>query len=95
MILLDQGTQAALIIIGIILMAGSLFWYSATGSPRLRVILIFDLCMLCWIAGFFMSIVDRVADHDGLWQLISFLGMAASLFAFFIGFYEVLTNPGE
>ncbi|MFH0968850.1 MAG: hypothetical protein V1862_14320 [Methanobacteriota archaeon] len=87
-------TQTGLLIVSIIVMILMYHKFSLSGIPRFRVIFLCTFCLLAWISSFCLSLIDKSPAHALLWGMISFLGMAATLFVLFIAFYEILASPG-
>ncbi|PKL60873.1 MAG: hypothetical protein CVV33_00430 [Methanomicrobiales archaeon HGW-Methanomicrobiales-4] len=87
-------TQAGLLIITFIMMILVYLKFSMSGIPRLRVIFLCIFCLVTWILSFGSSLIDKSPAHSLLWELLSFLGMAATIFILFIAFYEILASPG-
>ena len=90
-----QDFQVGLLIIGIIGLGLVYFKYSSSRIPRLRIIFLSIICLLIWLSGFSLSLVENSPSQTLLWEMLSFLGMAATVFLLFIAFYEILSSPGR
>ena len=64
-----------------------------SGVPRLRVVFLSVFCLLFWMIGFSMTLLDKTAAQSLLWEMVSFLGMASTVFVFFIAAYEIISTP--
>lgn len=64
-----------------------------SGVPRLRVVFLSASCLLFWMIGFSLTLLDKTAAQSLLWEMVSFLGMASTIFVFFIAAYEIISTP--
>lgn len=86
--------QEGLIIAAAIILL--LIWrkFSRSGIPRFRVIILCVTCIIVWIASFLSSLHDTDPNHSMLWETLTLLSMAATLFVLFIALSEILQSPG-
>ncbi len=94
--MLEIGTDiqgALLVVCFIVLVQISVKCYSS-GIPRLRVIFLSLLCYLLWFCSFLLTLSGDGQNLGLLWEILSLLGMASTLYVLFIGVYEILASPG-
>jgi len=94
MLLIGLETQGTLFIVAIIVMIFIFLKYSLAGIPRLRVLFLGVFCMITWIICFTLALINRDPAHALLYDMMSFLGMAATLFMLFVAIFEILSSPG-
>lgn len=94
--MLDIGSdvQGGLLVVSFFILLQISFKFFRSGIPRLRVIFLSLLCYLLWFCSFLLTLTGDGHSQGMLWEIISFLGMASTLFVLFIGIYEILANPG-
>jgi hypothetical protein len=94
MVFVGYEAQGGLLIISILVTIIVYLKFSISGIPRFRVMFLLFFCHIVWILSYCLSLFDESSVHALLWGMMSFLGMAASIFMLFISFYEILTSPG-
>lgn len=71
--------DGAFITVAIIMLVASIAGFLLTGRPRPRVLLLFILCILTWIGGFWMTFSSHRPVHTALWQFISLGAMVLTI----------------
>jgi len=94
MFFIGLETQATLFIVSIMVMLLVFLKFSVSAIPRLRVIFLCIFCLIAWITSFCLSLINRDPAHALLYDMMSFLGMAATIFVLFIAIYEIMSSPG-
>ena len=86
------GYNGSLLIVGVIILMGSIFMYIITGKPRLRFILMVNISLIFWMISFIMGILTTGPEMSGLWHIISLMGMTFVLFSFLAAFVDYVKN---
>ncbi|PWR71595.1 hypothetical protein [Methanospirillum lacunae] len=94
MLNIGSDVQGGLLVVSFLIIIQITFNFFRSGIPRLRVIFLTILCYLIWFCSFLLTLTGDGLSEGILWEILSFLGMASTLFVLFIGIYEILANPG-
>jgi len=74
--------EGSLLVIGIMLLTGSISLYLVTGRPRMRFIILLDMCLLFWLVSYGINVLFYNPQTAGFWQMISLMGFVLLIFAF-------------
>lgn len=88
----QMGTEAALLVLGVIMLNASIILYIITGKPRLRYLLLLDISLVFWIISYGMNLLTHGPQMTGTWQIISLMGMTLLLFSFIAAFVDYIKN---
>lgn len=91
----QMGAEAALLVLGVIMLNASIILYIITGKPRLRYLLLLDISLVFWIISYGMNLLTSGPQMTGTWQIISLMGMTLLLFSFMAAFVDYTKNGNE
>ncbi len=91
----QMGAEAALLVLGVIMLNASIILYIITGKPRLRYLLLLDISLVFWIISYGMNLLTSGPQMTGTWQIISLMGMTLLLFSFMAAFVDYTKNSNE
>ena len=89
------AAEAGLLVVGFLLLNASIILYITTGRPRLRYLLLLDICLLFWIISYGINLFFDGPQMTGTWQIISLMGMTLLLFSFFAAFVDYMRNGNK
>jgi len=87
-----MGAEAGLLVMGVIILIGSIILYIITGKPRLRFLFLLDISLIFWIISYGMNLLTHSPQMTGTWQIISLMGMTLLLFSFTAAFVDYTRN---
>ncbi len=94
MFFIGTDIQGVLIVACLLILIPLTARFINSGIPRLRVIVLSGISLLIWFCCFILTLTGDSQNISMLWEILSFMGMAATLFILFIGVYEILSSPG-
>ncbi len=91
----QMGAEAALLVLGVIMLNVSIILFIITGKPRLRYLLLLDISLVFWTISYGMNLLTHGPQMTGTWQIISLMGMTLLLFSFMAAFVDYMKNGNE
>lgn len=86
------GTEGGLLVMGGIILFGSILMYIVTGKPRLRFLFLLDISLTFWMISYSFNLLTKGPQMTGTWQIISLMGMTLVLFSFIAAFVDYMKN---
>lgn len=87
-----MGTEAGLLLMGLIIFVGSILLYIFTGRPRLRFLFLLDLSLFFWMVSYALNLLTKGTEMTQIWQIVSLMGMTLLLFSFMAAFVDYMRN---